>query len=140
MDVTQQIRREEGVMDSAYQDHLGYWTIGVGRLIDNRKGGRLAPDEIEYLLRNDVARFTKEVLTALPWAARLDEVRQAVLVGMAFQMGTAGLLQFKRTLAEVEAGNFATAGEMMLQSKWAKQTPERARRMSAQMWTGQWQT
>jgi len=28
------LRAEEGVMPSAYQDPLGYWTIGVGRLID----------------------------------------------------------------------------------------------------------
>ena len=35
----EQLRRNEGEVLHAYQDHLGFWTIGVGRLIDKRKGG-----------------------------------------------------------------------------------------------------
>jgi lysozyme len=37
MDIKQQLIRDEGVVPCAYQDHLGYWTIGVGRLIENEK-------------------------------------------------------------------------------------------------------
>ncbi len=139
MNLIEQLRREEGVVPHAYQDHLGFWTIGVGRLIDKRKGGGLSDDEINLLLRNDANRFTSEVLAALPWAASLNEPRLAVLIGMAFQMGTAGLLQFKQTLAAVRDERYAHAANLMLQSLWAKQTPERARRMSRQMETGEWQ-
>jgi lysozyme len=140
LNLLQQLRREEGVVPHAYQDHLGFWTIGVGRLIDRRKGGRLSDDEIDYLLSNDVRRFTSEVQRALPWLDELDEVRQAVLIGMAFQMGTAGLLAFKQTLAAVEARRYPDAAKLMLNSLWARQTPERAARMARQMETGQWQT
>ena len=139
MNLLDQLRREEGVVPHAYQDHLGFWTIGVGRLIDKRKGGGLSDDEVNLLLRNDVNRFTSEVLKELPWAASLNEPRLAVLIGMAFQMGTAGLLQFKQTLAAVRDERYPTAAALMLQSKWATQTPERARRMSRQMETGEWQ-
>lgn len=139
MDLITQLRREEGVSRHAYQDHLGFWTIGVGRLIDQRKGGGLSDQEVDYLLRNDVNRFTSEVLKALPWAAALDEPRQAVLIGMAFQMGVAGLLQFKQTLAAVRGGHWAAAAALMLQSKWAEQTPARASRMAKQMESGEWQ-
>ena len=53
--LTAQLRRDEGTKATAYQDHLGFWTIGVGRLIDSRKpGAGLRPDEIDYLLRNDI--------------------------------------------------------------------------------------
>jgi lysozyme len=45
MNVIEQLTREEGKRRSAYQDHLGYWTIGVGRLIDARKGGGLSDEE-----------------------------------------------------------------------------------------------
>ncbi|MFK5284039.1 glycoside hydrolase family protein, partial [Lacticaseibacillus paracasei] len=76
----------------AYIDSEGYTTIGVGRLIDKRKGGRLTDREIDYLLANDIAEKTAEVLKALPWIMSIDEARRAVLLGMAFQMGTAGLL------------------------------------------------
>jgi lysozyme len=139
MNLIQQLRREEGVVRHAYQDHLGFWTIGVGRLIDQRKGGGLSDEEVDYLLANDVERFTKAVRDALPWFDGLNEARQAVLVGMAFQMGTAGLLGFKNTLAAVRDERYEHAAVLMLQSKWAKQTPARAGRMSRQMATGEWQ-
>ena len=139
MDLITQLRREEGVSRHAYQDHLGFWTIGVGRLIDQRKGGGLSDEEVDYLLRNDINRFSSEVLAALPWAAALNEPRLAVLIGMAFQMGTAGLLGFKTTLGHIQAGRYALAEAGMLASKWAEQTPARAKRMAAQMRTGEWQ-
>ena len=134
-----QLRREEGVSRHAYQDHLGFWTIGVGRLIDQRKGGGLSDEEVDYLLRNDANKFTSAVLNNMPWAASLNEPRLAVLIGMAFQMGLEGLLQFKQTLAAVRDERFEHAAALMLQSKWAEQTPARARRMSRQMGAGEWQ-
>ena len=33
------IKHHEGVVPHAYQDSRGYWTIGVGRLIDESLGG-----------------------------------------------------------------------------------------------------
>jgi len=139
MNLSSMLRRDEGVVPHAYQDHLGWWTIGVGRLIDERKGGGLSDQEIDYLLVNDIVRKTADVAKALPWVFTLNEARQAVLVGMAFQMGIDGLLAFKNTLAKVHAGDFSSAAENMLLSKWATQTPERAKRMAAQMETGLWQ-
>ena len=55
------LKKEEGVVKHAYQDHLGYWTIGVGRLIDKRKGGGLSDEEIDYLLGNDIEKKIAEV-------------------------------------------------------------------------------
>ncbi len=122
MNFEQQLRDEEGEKLYAYQDHLGYWTIGVGILIDKRKGGGLRKEE-----------------KALPWSKDLDEPRKAVLVGMAFQMGIAGLLGFVNTLKMIERRQYKEAAAGMLNSKWAKQTPGRAARMAKQMETGQWQ-
>lgn len=137
--LTEQLRRDEGVKATAYQDHLGYWTIGVGRLIDSRKpGAGLRPDEIDYLLRNDINDRVQALKNALPWFLALDEARCGVLVNMAFQLGTAGLLGFKSTLALIAAGKYAEAAEQMLKSRWAKQTPARANRLSEQMKTGEW--
>ena len=138
MDLKQQLIREEGAESCAYQDSLGYWTIGVGRLIDSRKGGGLSNDEIEFLLENDIKRNYEAVLKALPWMEKLSDQRQAVLIEMAFQMGVSGLLQFKRTLGSIEDGQYGEAAVEMLESKWAKQTPKRAYRMALQMETGEW--
>jgi lysozyme len=118
---------------------LGFWTIGVGRLIDPKKGGGLSQDEIEYLLDNDIKKITEQVHKFLPWVSKLNEPRQAVLIGMAFQMGLRGLLQFKRTLGSIEDGHYGEAAAGMLDSTWAKQTPARAQRLAKQMETGEWQ-
>ena len=137
--LTAQLRRDEGTRATAYKDSLGFLTIGVGRLIDSRKpGAGLRPDEIDYLLRNDINDRVAALTKALPWFDRLDEARQGVLINMAFQLGTAGLLGFKSTLALIADGNYAEAAEQMLKSKWATQTPARAKRLAEQMKTGEW--
>lgn len=137
--LTDQLRRDEGEVLHAYTDHLGFWTIGIGRLIDKRKGGGITKDEAAYLLQNDIAKFTMALRARLAWFDGLDEARQGVLANMAFQMGIDGLLGFKNTLALIERGEYEAAAGGMLQSKWAQQTPERAARLAKQMATGVWQ-
>ena len=137
--LTAQLKRDEGTRATAYTDSMGWLTIGVGRLIDSRKpGAGLRPDEIDYLLHNDIADRVQALTKALPWFAKLDQARQGVLINMAFQMGTAGLLAFRQTLGLVRDGRYAEASEQMLKSKWAEQTLDRAHRLSQQMKTGEW--
>lgn len=139
MDLKRQLIRFEGVVPHAYPDHMGWLSIGVGRLIDVRKGGGLSPDEIDYLLENDIRRTRTGVFEALPWATGLNEPRQAVLIGMAFQLGVGGMLKFKNTLAYVRDARYAEAAQGMKKSLWAKQTPERVRILAEQMASGEWQ-
>jgi lysozyme len=139
-ELTRQLRGDEGVEKQAYQDHLGFWTIGVGRLIDKRKpGSGLRGYEIDYLLRNDIDERIDELTRRLSWFVDLDDARKGVLLNMSFQMGVDGLLGFKNTLTMIRDGKYQMASEAMLQSLWARQTPERAKRMSEQMRTGIWQ-
>ena len=138
MDLRTQLIRDEGAVGHAYHDSFGFLTIGVGRLIDVRRGGGLSDSEIDFLLANDIAKTTARVLEALPWASRLSEPRLGVLLNMAFQMGVSGLLQFKRTLGSIEDGQYGEAAVEMLDSLWAQQTPERAKRLAKQMLTGEW--
>jgi lysozyme len=138
-ELTRQLKGDEGVKPQAYQDHLGFWTIGVGRLVDTRKpGSGLRPEEITFLLNNDIDDRINALGRRLPWFLQLDAARQGVLLNMSFQLGVDGLLGFKNTLRLVERGDYAQAADNMLLSKWATQTPERARRMAEQMRSGQW--
>ena len=139
-ELTRQLRIDEGVRAQAYQDHLGFWTIGVGRLIDARKpGSGLRGHEIDYLLRSDIDDRLEQLTRRIPWFMNLDDARKGVLLNMSFQMGVDGLLGFKNTLAMIRDGKYQMASEAMLQSLWARQTPARAKRMSEQMRTGAWQ-
>lgn len=138
MNIRGMLQREERCVLHAYADHLGYLTIGWGRLIDKRKGGGLSQAEADLLLDNDLARVEAALVDTLPWFRGLCEPRRAVLAGMAYQMGLEGLLGFRSTLASVRDERFADAAEGMRRSLWARQTPARARRMAHQMETGEW--
>lgn len=137
--ITKQLRRDEGVVSSVYQDSLGYWTIGVGRLIDKRKGGRLRDNEIDFLLSNDIDEVEETLEARISFYKSLSEARRGVLLNMAFNLGVDGLLAFKNTLSLVGAGKYEQASVEMLKSKWASQVGDRAKRLSTQMRTDQWQ-
>lgn len=139
-ELKKQLELDEDRKKSAYQDSEGWWTIGIGRLIDARKGGGLRDSEIDFMFNNDVQDRIDEVTRRLPWFQNLDDARKGVLLNMSFQLGVDGLLKFRKTLEQIRLGNYNVAADMMLESLWAKeQTPARARRLSKQMRTGVWQ-
>lgn len=135
----QQLIVDEGKVKHAYKDSLGYWTIGVGRLIDKDKGGGLSDSEIDMLLENDIRNKYNELVKVMPWVTTLSEPRLGVLLNMSFQLGVSGLLKFKNTLDLIIKGNYEEAAKGMLNSLWAKQTPNRAKKLSKQMATNEWQ-
>lgn len=129
----EELRRDEGVRLKVYRDSVGIETIGVGR---NLRDVGITTEEADYLLRNDVFRVEHELDAQLPWWRNLDPVRQRVLLNMGFNLGVAGLLGFKTTLALVQRGMYLDAAQMMLQSKWAKQVGPRAERLAVMMRDG----
>jgi lysozyme len=139
MNVRVLISLHEGRVRHAYQDSLGFWTIGVGHLIDERKGGGLPDSIIDALLELDIHEHTNELFASLPWVRDLDPVRQAVLIDMYFNMRRK-LLGFKETLRQFQAGNWDAASAAMLDSVWAKQVGTRALRLSEMTRTGEWPT
>jgi lysozyme len=128
----------EGRVKHAYQDHRGFWTIGVGHLIDKRPGGGLSDPQIDALLEDDIKHHTERLEANLPWVKKLDPVRRAVLQDMTFNMGITNVLGFKNTLAAIKDGEMMKAAAGMLQSKWAAQVGPRALRLATMMKTGEW--
>jgi lysozyme len=134
-----QLIAEEGRRNTAYLDTLGIPTIGVGHTGPEVHLGLVWPDDlVDRTLDLDIAAKTAQVEAALPWLPRLNEPRQAVLLQMAFQLGTRGLLGFPNTLAAMHDGRWDQAADGMLASKWAQQTPNRVARLAKQMLTGEW--
>lgn len=129
----QQLRRHEGERLKPYRCTAGKLTIGVGRNLDDRG---ITAQESAYLLSNDIDKVWTELQARLPWVTGLSDVRQRVLLDMAFNLGTDGLLKFRNTLATIEAGNYQKGAEMMLDSLWAKQVGMRAQRLAKMMQTG----
>lgn len=138
MTLAEQLIRDEREILHAYPDSEGYWTIGVGRLIDCRRGGGISHDEALFLLQNDVMRVTSQLAETFPWTQVLDDARRGVLLNMAFNLGIHGLAEFRMMLGAAEQADWETAAQEMLNSEWAAQVGGRAVRLAQQMRTGQW--
>lgn len=132
-----ELKRDEGCVEHAYLDSLGFITIGVGRLLDKRKGGGVSMHEIDMMLTSDIRRATGSIDSKLPWVRLLSDARQRAIVNMSFQLGINGLLEFKTMLKHLQNGNFKGAAAAALDSKWAKQTPERATRIAQMIEKGE---
>lgn len=147
--ITSLLQYEEGFREKPYLCSEGYPTVGTGIRI-GPKGVALSnyqftvPREVDAVWLQSILNSTMRSMLMNERIAKamnvLDEARTAVLVSMAYQMGVAGLAQFKNTLSLIERKRFEDAAVAMLQSKWAKQTPNRARRHAEQMRTGLWCT
>lgn len=126
----EQIKADEGVVPHAYQDTEGFWTIGCGRLIDQRRGGKLRADEIDLMLENDIRAAEYDAKALFECFDRLSDTRKAVLLNMAFNLGRNRLAGFVNFRAAVEIGDFTAAADHMLSSKWAAQVKGRAVRLA----------
>lgn len=134
--LVEQLRRHEGVRSHVYLCTAGYETIGVGRNIAS-SGLGLSDDEINYLLKNDIARCRLE-LTTFSWFDYLDSVRQDALVNLCFNLGITRLLGFKNALARMGEGRYQEAADEFLDSRWATQVGSRALDVAEMIRTGRY--
>lgn len=125
------LKKDEGWREHAYQDHLGYWTIGYGFLIDQRRGGKLPKAVAEYWLEYLIEERIKALCERLPWFVDMPDDVQRALLNMSYQLGINGLLNFRKMLAALERCDRHEAARQALDSTWARQTPARAKRMAA---------
>jgi lysozyme len=125
--------RHEGLRLKPYRCSAGKLTIGVGR---NLEDVGITSDEAFTLLDNDIARLKVEIHAIIPNFNEHNEVRQRVLLNMAFNLGLPGLSKFSKTLAAVKAKDYVAAASEMLNSRWAQQVGRRALELSRWMRTG----
>ncbi len=127
--------RHEGLKLRPYRDTVGKLTIGVGRNLDDRG---ITKDEALYMLENDIRTAEEELDQRIPWWRELDDVRQEVLLNMAFNLGVPKLMKFKRFLKALKEGNYGQASDEMLNSLWAQQVGRRAKELAFAMRNGEY--
>lgn len=124
---------DEGLRLRVYNDTKGIPTIGIGRNL--LKG--ISREEAYHLANNDIEDVVADLDRAIPWWAKLDEVRQRALVNLAFNMGIARLLGFHKMLAALQSADFVTAAAELLDSNWKTDVgPERSGRIHQMILTG----
>lgn len=134
--LVRQLTIDEGRRALIYLDTEGKWTGGVGRNLVDRP---FSDDEIDLMLKNDIAIVEKELDRRLPWWREMTPARQNALANMCFNLGINRLLGFVHALTHMRAGQFDAAAREMLDSKWAKQVGARAVRLAVLMRTGDFQ-
>lgn len=131
------IAAEEGWRDQPYYCSEGYPTIGYGFRLAGK--GDPLPNFVLPRAAGDAwldALILSIEHTMAAKLTRLNTARSAVIVSMCYQLGIQGVLQFKRMWAAVDRQDWQDAADEMLDSRWAKQTPERAQRHAQIMRTG----
>ena len=121
-----QLKSDEGFKDKIYFCTEGKQTIGYGF---NLEAG-ITQREAEALLTLRVSDIRDKLYAMMHWYKSLPEDIQDVLLNMAYQLGVSGLLNFTKTLDAASKGHWHTMADEMLDSRWANQTPERARRLA----------
>ena len=85
-------------------------------------------NDIRYLM--DYQQWSGVGTLELIQTVTADDSVKEVVVEMCYQLGLAGFSKFKMTISYLEKENYIEASKEMLDSKWAKQTPNRAKKLS----------
>ena len=132
------VKKHEGYRNKVYLDTLGKRTVGVGHLCVED----FWEDDKEYEEKFLMTILEHDLQSAIKGAKDLmqehgcmdiDELAEEIIIEMVFQLGKTGVSKFRNMWKHLSALEYASAASEMLDSRWAKQTPNRAQGMSAQM-------
>ena len=121
------LKISEGFRDRVYKDTLGIDTIGFGFAI---KDLVLSEEISEIILKEKVEALISRIKNKFDWFDEMPPEIQSVIVECCYQLGVYGWSCFKKTIAHLKEKEFKQAADEMLLSKWAKQTPNRAKMLS----------
>ena len=132
-----QLKRDEGVRLTVYQDTRGLPTVGVGHLVCPADllhvGDRITPERCEALFASDLERTLNDCAREIAGWATCPAPVQEILANMAYNLGIVGLLSFHTLLHCVRVQDWAGAARAMECSRWYHQVGERSKRLVAAM-------
>ena len=132
------VKAHEGYRNKVYLDSLGKRTVGVGHLCVED----FWEDDKEYeekflltILEHDLKSAIKSAEELCSDCPDLRDQAREIIVEMVFQLGKTGVSKFRNMWKALEHDppNYERASLEMLDSRWASQTPGRAKEMSDHM-------
>ena len=138
----EQLIYDEGAVYSIYEDHLGYATFGIGHLVkdEDPEYGKPVGTKVPYArvmecFREDCDIAVREcaILYREDYFEDFPGEVQEILVNMMFNMGRPRLSRFHKMKKAVDSSDWIEAANQMLDSKWARQVPNRANRLIERM-------
>jgi|TARA_R110001592_G_scaffold358828_2_gene664263 lysozyme len=127
------VKKEEGYRLETYKCTEGHLTGGYGHKMLE---GEVPPTDHAGWLKIFERDFAKAMTGAeelLMLCPNIHETARHIVVEMVYQMGAYGVSRFKKFLQALQDSDYKEASVQMLDSRWAKQTPNRANRMSERM-------
>ena len=131
------VKKHEGYRNKVYLDTLGKRTIGVGHLCVED----FWEDDKEYEESFLMEILEKDLQSAIDQAddmckdLKISSDAKILIIEMIFQLGGNGVSKFRKMWQALQQDppDYAEASVQMLDSRWAKQTPNRAKEMAQHM-------
>lgn len=142
LNLIEQLEYDEGCMLTRYKCPSGFNTIGIGHNCDAnpyspdgyRIKNEITKEQAHGLLSHDIQVVVDGLSRKCPQFRKVQdsnhENRRRALINMGFQLGVNGLLKFKNMLKAIDDDDWELARAHALDSDWAKQTPQRADRVT----------
>ena len=137
--LAESVKLSEGFRNKIYQDTEGFDTIGWGHKVVHTDP--FLPDK-EYTEEELQEVFDKDLGKAINQAKQLmvengvhslPDTAEHVLSEMCFQLGKYGVAKFKNMWKALDREDYGEASFQMMDSLWAKQTPNRAKKLAEKM-------
>lgn len=121
------VKLSEGYRPTVYKDTLQIDTIGYGFAI---KDLYLDEEICEIILKQKLEKLIEKADKKFSFLKYTPQEGKEVVYEMCYQLGINGVSKFKRTLTYMQDKKYNKAAVEMLDSLWAKQTPNRALKLS----------
>ena len=136
----EEVAADEGCVYEVYLDHLGLATFGIGHLVidtDEEYGAEVgtpvSEERVNHCFKNDVQSVILDCHKLYDDFDDLPEEVQLIIANMMFNMGRPRLSKFKGMKRGVDARDWNSAADEMVDSRWYKQVTNRAERLVERM-------
>jgi lysozyme len=131
------VKKHEGYRNKVYLDTLGKRTVGVGHLcVENfwEDDKEYEEDFLMDILKKDLQQAIRQA-DSMCEGLKISEDAKIIIIEMIFQLGGTGVSKFRKMWQALQQDppDYAEASAQMLDSRWAKQTPNRAKEMARLM-------
>ena len=131
------VKKHEGYKNHVYLDTLGKRTVGVGHLCVEdfwEDGKEYEEDFLMDILKKDLQQAIRQA-DSMCEGLKISEDAKIIIIEMIFQLGGTGVSKFRKMWQALQQDppDYAEASVQMLDSRWAKQTPNRAKEMARLM-------
>ena len=136
----EELEADEGIKYVTYKCSADKLTFGVGHMVlesdpeyNQPVGTAVSADRVTECFNRDVGTVIEESKRLYPQFDNLPEEVKLIICNMLFNLGLPTLSKFKDMQAAINDRLWDEAADAMLDSKWARQLPNRSGRLIARM-------